>query len=101
MASLAPFRYPVPKPAIHAATAQPKMKSQVRPVGIAHTCCIVEPWDEIANPDNSVRNGNSSSVPPIATIPLVRLIRAQPANALELIEERQPRYRWEFKACGG
>jgi hypothetical protein len=30
IASLAPFRYPVPYPTIHAATAQPKMKSQVK-----------------------------------------------------------------------
>jgi hypothetical protein len=42
---------------------QPKIKSQVKPVGIAHTICIAAPWDEIANPDNSVRNGNSSDGP--------------------------------------
>ena len=30
IASLAPFRYPVPYWTIHAATAQPKMKSQVK-----------------------------------------------------------------------
>jgi hypothetical protein len=35
----------VPNPTIHAATAEPKMKSQVKPVGIAHTICIAAPLE--------------------------------------------------------
>jgi hypothetical protein len=49
MASLLPFRYPIPYPAIHAAAAEPKTKSQVKPVGIAHTICMPRPSGEIAN----------------------------------------------------
>jgi hypothetical protein len=45
IASRVPFRYPIPYPAIHAADAEPKTKSQVKPVGIAHTICIAAPFE--------------------------------------------------------
>jgi hypothetical protein len=43
IASLTPLRYPMPYPTNQAATAQPAMKSQVRPLGVVHTMCTVAP----------------------------------------------------------
>src|ERR1700756_4335004 len=55
IASRVPFRYPIPYPAIHAADAEPKTKSQVKPVGIAHTMCIPRPSSEIGRKGYAAR----------------------------------------------
>jgi hypothetical protein len=43
MVSFTPLRYPRPYPTTKAATTQPAMNSQVRPLGRVHTMCTVAP----------------------------------------------------------
>jgi hypothetical protein len=71
IASLTPFRYPVPNPTIHAVTAQPKMNTHVKPVGIAHTICITAPLGSNHQLHNNIHNGSSSNGPANTSHPAV------------------------------
>src|SRR6266446_5233053 len=54
MASLTPLRYPTPYPTTQAATAQPAMKSHVRPLGIVQAQCTVAPPAAVPTPPASL-----------------------------------------------
>ena len=69
MAFLTPLRYPTPYPTTQAATAQPAMKSHVRPLGIVQAQCTVAPWGKSPIPVAATPMPVTPTVPPPAAVP--------------------------------
>src|SRR6267154_3995251 len=69
MASLTPLRYPMPHPTTQAATAQPAMKSHVRPLGIVQAQCTVAPWGKSPIPVAATPMPVTPTVAPPAAVP--------------------------------
>jgi len=69
MASLTPLRYPTPYPTTQAATAQPAMKSHVRPLGIVQAQCTVAPWGRSPIPVAATPMPVTPTVAPPAAVP--------------------------------